>query len=112
MNQAGANEWRRRVGTFSDDSYGFRPGRSAHQAVLRAPEHIAAGHRWVVDLDFEKFFDRVNHDILMSRVAQRVKDKRVLLLIRRFLQAGMMEGGLVCHPDVRERRKAVHFRRS
>jgi RNA-directed DNA polymerase len=81
--------------TFSDDSYGFRPGRSAHQAVLRAREHIAAGHRWVVDLDLEKFFDRVNHDILMSRLARRVKDKRMLLLIRRYLQAGMMEGGLV-----------------
>lgn len=81
--------------TFSDDSYGFRPGRSAQQAVLRAWEHIAAGHRWVVDLDLEKCFDRVNHDILMSRVARRVKDKRVLLLIRRYLQAGMMEGGLV-----------------
>jgi RNA-directed DNA polymerase len=81
--------------TFSDDSYGFRPGRSAQQAVLRAREHIAAGHRWVVDLDLEKFFDRVNHDILMSRVARRVKDKRILLLIRRFLQTGMMEGGLV-----------------
>jgi RNA-directed DNA polymerase len=81
--------------TFSDDSYGFRPGRSAQQAVLRAREHIAAGYRWVVDLDLEKFFDRVNHDILMSRVARRVKDKRVLLLIRRYLQAGMMEGGLV-----------------
>jgi len=81
--------------TFSDDSYGFRPGRSAQQAVRRAREHIAAGHRWVVDVDLEKFFDRVNHDILMSRVARRVKDKRVLLLIRRYLQAGMMEGGLV-----------------
>jgi RNA-directed DNA polymerase len=81
--------------TFSVDSYGFRPGRNTHQAVLRAREHIAAGHRWVVDLDLEKFFDRVNHDILMSRVARRVKDKRVLLLIRRYLQAGMMEGGLV-----------------
>jgi len=63
--------------TFSDDSYGFRPGRSAQQAVLRAREHIASGHRWVVDLDLEKFFDCVNHDILMSRVARRVKDKRV-----------------------------------
>lgn len=62
--------------TFSDDSYGFRPGRSAHDAVRRAREHIAAGHRWVVDLDIEKFFDRVNHDILMARVARRVKDKR------------------------------------
>ena len=78
--------------TFSDGSYGFRPGRSAHGAVLRAQEHMAAGHRWVIDLDLEKFFDRVNHDILMSRVARWVKDKRVLL---RYLQAGMMEGGLV-----------------
>ena len=81
--------------TFSEDSYGFRPNRGAHQAVVRGQEHIAEGHRWVVDLDLEKFFDRVNHDILMSRVARRVKDKRVLLLIRRYLQAGMMEGGLV-----------------
>lgn len=79
---------------FSDCSYGFRPGRSAHQAVLKAKEHIAAGHRWVVDLDLEKFFDRVNHDVLMARVARRVKDKRVLRLIRRYLTAGMMEGGL------------------
>ncbi len=81
--------------TFSNDSYGFRPGRSAHGAVLRAREHITAGYRWVVDLDLAKFFDRVNHDILMSRVARRVKDKRVLLVVRRYLQAGMMEGGLV-----------------
>jgi RNA-directed DNA polymerase len=81
--------------TFSDASFGFRPGRSTHQAVQRAREHIAAGHRWTVDMDLEKFFDRVNHDVLMSRVARRVKDTRVLLLIRRFLQAGMMEGGFV-----------------
>jgi RNA-directed DNA polymerase len=81
--------------TFSDDSYGFRPGRGTHDAVLRVREHIAAGHRWVVDLDLEKFFDRVNHDVLMARVARRVEDKRVLLLIRRYLQGGMMEGGLV-----------------
>jgi RNA-directed DNA polymerase len=80
---------------FSGSSYGFRPGRSAHQAVERAREHVRAGYRWVVDMDLEKFFDRVNHDILMSRVARRVKDKGILLLIRRFLQAGLMEGGVV-----------------
>jgi RNA-directed DNA polymerase len=81
--------------TFSEDSFGYRPGRSAQQAVVRAQQHIRAGNRWVVDLDLEKFFDRVNHDVLMARVARRVKDKRVLLLIRRYLQAGLMEGGLV-----------------
>lgn len=81
--------------TFSEGSYGFRPGRSAHQAVLAAQTHIQAGHRWVVDLDLERFFDRVNHDILMSRVARRVKDKRVLHLIGRYLRAGMMEGGVM-----------------
>jgi len=81
--------------TFSDDSYAYRPGRSTHDAVLRAREHIAAGHRWVVDFDLEKFFDRVNHDVLMARLARRVKDKRVLRLIRRCLQAGIMADGLV-----------------
>jgi len=81
--------------TFSDHSFGFRPKRSAHQALDRAKEHIAAGHRWVVDMDLEKFFDRVNHDVLMSRLARRIKDKRILKLIRCYLQAGMMEGGVV-----------------
>lgn len=80
---------------FSDSSFGFRPGRSAHQALDRAKEHIAAGHRWVVDMDLEKFFDRVNHDVLMARLARRIRDKRILQLIRRYLQAGMMEGGVV-----------------
>jgi RNA-directed DNA polymerase len=81
--------------TFSDGSFGYRPKRSAHGAVRRAREHMAAGHRWVVDLDLAQFFDRVNHDIVMARVARRVKDKRVLHLIRRYLQAGRMTGGLV-----------------
>ena len=80
---------------FSESSYGFRPGRSAHDAVRQARAHVSEGRRWVVDLDLEKFFDRVNHDILMSRLARRIKDKRILRLIRRYLQAGMMEGGLV-----------------
>ena len=79
---------------FSESSYGFRPGRNAQQAVLAAREYAAEGRRWVVDLDLEKFFDRVNHDILMSRLARRIHDKRVLGLIRRYLQAGMMTGGV------------------
>jgi RNA-directed DNA polymerase len=81
--------------TFSDSSYGFRPGRSAHQAVAQAQQYIAAGHGWVVDLDLEKFFDRVNHDKLMGQIAKRVGDKRLLKLIRAFLNAGVMENGLV-----------------
>lgn len=80
---------------FSERSYGFRPGRSAHDAVRQAQVYVSEGRRWVVDMDLEKFFDRVNHDILMSRVARRVKDKRELRLIRRYLQSGVMEAGLV-----------------
>ena len=80
--------------TFSGDSYGFRPGRGAHDAVERARGHVAAGHRWAVDLDLAQFFDRVNHDVLMARLARRIDDKRVLQLIRRYLQAGIMSGGV------------------
>ena len=80
---------------FSEHSYGFRPGRNAWQAVQRAQGYIREGRRWVVDLDLEKFFDRVNHDILMSRVARKVKDERILKLIRRYLEAGMMADGTV-----------------
>src|ERR1035441_4132633 len=81
--------------TFSEYSYGFRPGRSAQQAVAQAQQYIAEGHGWCVDLDLEKFFDRVNHDKLMGQIAQRVEDKRLLKLIRAFLNAGVMENGLV-----------------
>ena len=86
---------RRWDSTFSDHSYGFRPGRSAHQAVAQAQQYIAAGYGWVIDLDLEKFFDRVNHDKLMGQIAKRVEDKRLLKLIRAFLNAGVMENGLV-----------------
>ncbi|MBV9723668.1 MAG: group II intron reverse transcriptase/maturase, partial [Gammaproteobacteria bacterium] len=85
-------EWDR---TFSEASFGFRPGRSAHQAVARAQELIASGHAIVVDIDLEKFFDQVNHDILMGLIAKRVSDKRILKLIRGFLTAGVLADGLV-----------------
>src|SRR6059036_1344131 len=85
--------------TFSQHSYGFRPGRSAHQAVGAAQRYIAAGYRWCVDLDLEKFFDRVSHDKLMARIAMRISDRRMLKLIRAFLKAGVMEGGLVSPVD-------------
>src|SRR6202140_5234551 len=81
--------------TFSDHSYGFRPGRSAHQAVAQAQKYIVEGYGWVVDLDLEKFFDRVNHDKLMGQIAKRIEDKRLRKLIRAFLNAGVMENGLV-----------------
>ena len=81
--------------TFSNSSYGFRPKRSAHQAIEAAQKHIRGGHRFVVDMDLEKFFDRVNHDRLMGALAKRIRDKRVLTLIRAFLKAGVMENGLV-----------------
>jgi RNA-directed DNA polymerase len=81
--------------TFSQHSYGFRPNRSAHQAVAQAQHYIAEGYRWVVDIDLEKFFDRVNHDKLMGEVAKRVTDKRMLKLLRAYLNAGVMENGLV-----------------
>src|SRR5207245_6832739 len=77
--------------TFSEHSYGFRPGRSAHQAVAQAQRYIAAGYNVVVDLDLEKFFDRVNHDSLMARVAALVTDKRAVKLIRTFLKSGVMD---------------------
>ena len=80
---------------FSDRSYGFIEGRSAHQAIEQARAYVKEGHRWVVDIDLEKFFDRVNHDILMSRIARKVKDWRILRLLRRYLQAGIMIDGVV-----------------
>ena len=81
--------------TFSDASYGFRPGRTAHQGLRRARQYVAHGKRWVVDIDLEQFFDRVNHDLLMSKLATKIDDARVLTLIRRYLEAGMMADGLV-----------------
>jgi len=79
---------------FSEASYGFRPGRNAHQALQAARQYVAVGKRWVVDIDLEQFFDRVNHDDLMGKLAQKIEDARILTLIRRYLEAGMMAGGL------------------
>jgi len=81
--------------TFSEHSYGFRPGRSAHQAISRSQQYVEEGYRWVVDVDLEKFFDRVNHDRLMGKLAKRIPDKRLLKITRAFLNAGVMENGLV-----------------
>lgn len=89
-------EWDR---TFSEHSHGFRPGRSAHQAVKKAQQYVREGRRWVVDLDLEKFFDRVNHDRLMKSIGRRIADKRMLRLIGAFLKAGVMENGLVSPVD-------------
>lgn len=81
--------------TFSDHSYGYRPGRSAHHAIAQARKYITEGNEWVVDIDLEKFFDRVNHDVLMGRLAKRIGDKRLLRLVRRYLEAGVMVNGVV-----------------
>ena len=81
--------------SFSEHSYGFRPGRSAHDAVKAAQRYVQEGRHWVVDVDLEKFFDRVNHDVLMGRLARRISDSRLLRLIRRYLNAGMMADGVV-----------------
>ena len=83
-------------GSFSRHSYGFRPGRSAHEAICAAQRYVQEGRRWVVDVDLEKFFDRVNHDVLMERLARRIADGRMLGIIRRYLEAGVMApGGVV-----------------
>ena len=96
--------------TFSQHSYGFRPERSAHQAVAQAQQYIVAGYGWVVDLDLEKFFDRVNHDKLMRQIANRVEDKRLLKLIRAFLNAGVMDRDMECKYYVSSRRSAARRR--
>lgn len=84
---------------LSDSSYGFRPGRSAHQALVKAKEYAAEGREYVVDIDIEKFFDNVNHDILMARLARKIQDKRMLRIIRKFLQAGIMSNGVCMDRD-------------
>jgi group II intron reverse transcriptase/maturase len=84
---------------FSPASYGFRPGRNAHQAIQQAQAYVQAGYGWVVDIDLEKFFDRVNHDMLMARVARVVKDKRVLKLIRAYLNSGVLVNGVVVETE-------------
>jgi RNA-directed DNA polymerase len=96
--------------TFSEASYGFRPGRNAHQALRQARQYVAQGKRWVVDMDLEKFFDRVNHDLLMSKLAVKIDDARALKLIRRYLEAGMRRTGW-CSRARRARRKAGRCRR-
>ena len=98
-------------GDFSSSSYGFRPGKSAHQAVDKARVYVVSGRRWVVDMDLEKFFDRVNHDILMSRVARRVEDVRVLRLIRRYPQVGIMDNGVETPRAKGTPRRAARSRR-
>jgi group II intron reverse transcriptase/maturase len=85
--------------TFSEHSYGYRPGRSAHDAVKAAREHIEAGYRWVVDIDLERFFDTVHHDRLMVRMKEEVKDKRVLRLVNEYLKAGVMVNGVVTESE-------------
>ena len=98
-------------GEFSEHSYGFRPGRSAAQAVKAAQGHVNAGKRWVVDLDLEKFFDRVNHDVLMARVARRVNDRRMLALIERLPEERDSRRRSGAKRGTRERRKVGHCRR-
>ena len=85
--------------TFSEFSYGFRPGRSQRDAVLRAKSYLLVGYKHVIDMDLSKFFDRVNHDRLMSRLATKIQDKRVLKLIRRYLTAGTMIDGVINYSD-------------
>ncbi|GKV65923.1 hypothetical protein NCCP2331_20760 [Sporosarcina sp. NCCP-2331] len=98
--------------TFSDHSYGFRPRRSAHDAVREAKGYLTEGYRWVVDIDLEKFFDKVNHDRLMGTLAKRIEDKRLLKLIRGYLKSGVMIHGVVCWTVKKEHRKAAPSARS